>query len=174
MTIEEKIFALLELPEWKWCATWFRTGEIIMATPKRATATREAHKMACPDDVIALGCTGETIHGKAAWIGWDLDVGHGAKQFGSTEIAISAGRKIKRKAGPRTEIRLSKSGVGVHVRHLLDKDDMPMKDAIQYAKDIAEKAMVTRMDPTSISRQAHWLWASNPGVNGFQLVEDWK
>lgn len=177
MTIEEKIFQILEIPQNQWAARWFRQGEVIIQGSKPlfkdrsqlVAATRKPHRFPCPDDVLALGSTGESLDGKAHWIGWDLDVGHGAKSFGSTFVAVQAGRMLKQVAGRMTEIRLSKGGVGVHVRTLIDP--MPMPEAIERAKQIAAEARITRMDPTSISRQAHWLWSANPKSRGFELIE---
>lgn len=170
MTIEEKIFELFE--NWQWAARWFRQGEVIICADGKTRAVRNIHKTFCPVNVQSLGCTGEGIDGKCHWIGWDLDVGHGAKQFGSTSAAILAGRMIKKVAGPATEIRLSKSGIGVHVRHLCQYDTMKL--GIERAKEIVSFAGVTRMDPTSISRQAHWLWSEKPGENGFKIIEEYQ
>jgi hypothetical protein len=69
--------------------------------------------------------------------------------------------------GDRTEIRLSKGGRGVHVRHLFDE---PVPDAAAVAKDVVAKLGV-RADRSSLGRQVHYLWCRNPLVDSFRLIE---
>jgi hypothetical protein len=148
---------------------WFRLGEIIVQTPERSWATRNPHE-SCPNNVSALGCSGEDVRGKLSWLGFDLDVGHGKKSYATTFIAIQAARKIKERLGEPTEIRLSKGGLGVHVRHMMDDRSHEQKEAGRIAKEIANELRI-RADPTSLSRQAHWLWSRKRSPEGFKLVD---
>lgn len=170
MTIEEKLFELLAEPRWQWAAAWFRLGEVIVQAPGRAYATKKPCTDECPADVLALGSSGVTqVSGQYDWIGWDLDVGHGKASYSNTFVAIQAARKIKSKTGANTEIRLSKSGQGVHVRALF-KSQVPLARGPQVAKEIVHELGI-RTDPTALSRQAFWLWCANPGKDAFKRIE---
>ena len=119
---------------------------------------------------MALGCTGVTASGGVDWIGWDLDVGHGKTAYGSTFVAVQAARTIRDHVGhDTTEIRLSKSGSGVHIRTMLESV-VDSTEAKSRAREIAN-VLGVRADPTALSRQAFWLWAAKPGKDGFRLIE---
>lgn len=137
-----------------------------MVTPQKTFATKNPQTL-CPVDVQVLGCSGLNLSGKFDWIGWDVDVGHGATGYCSTHTAIHAGLRIREYMGDRTEIRLSKSGRGVHVRHLC-KD--PVANAAEIAKEVAERLGV-RADKSSLGRQVHYLWARKTVENSFRLIE---
>ena len=172
MTIEEKIFALLDEPRWAWAATWFRLGEVIVQTPEKSWATKTPTEDECPHALLALGCTGVGQRGagnERDWIGWDLDVGHGKKSYQVTYVAIQAARLIKARMGPWTEIRLSKSGRGVHVRTLL-KNPVQLDEGPKIAKAVIDELGI-RADPTALSRQAFWLCCAEPGENAFKCIE---
>jgi hypothetical protein len=177
-TLEEFIAAICEHPRWHWAARWFRLGEVVVHAP---SICNDTHTMSfrnpdarCPVDVEALGCTGRSSTGHASWFGFDLDVGHGgAKQrYATTDEAIAEARRIRDALDGRAEIRLSKSGVGVHVRsHMPEDPKMPMPEAVRVVKDIAE-ALALKCDRTVLGRQAFWLWCRNPNVDSFKLIEE--
>lgn len=169
MTLEGFIFKLCEGHPWRAC--WFRLGEVIVSAGGKAWATKRAMHDPCPRDIEAIGCRGVNVRGLHDWVGWDLDVGHGhpAKQYGSTIVAIHAGRMIRQRAGPQTEIRLSKSGTGVHVRQLLN-EPITTEQAQRHAKAIVDD-LGLKADPTALSRQAFWLWCREPKPDSFKLIE---
>jgi hypothetical protein len=164
------MLTLISLERYRWTKTWWRTGEVIVQNSSRSWATKTAHLDKFTDDIISLGCTGQNVNGTVDWIGWDLDVGHGKTAYASTHIAIAAARMIRERVGQTwTEIRLSKSGKGVHVRRLLERP-ITLELCRQKAKGIANELGI-RADPTALSRQAFWLWTRNAPESGFKLIE---
>lgn len=169
MTLEARIHELCAAEPW--LAAWFRLGEVIVQTPERSWATRKAYTDECPADLQAIGCTGLNARGLHDWVGWDLDVGHGRpeKQYGATFVAIQAGKMIRARAGPSTEVRLSKSGKGVHVRHVL-ADPLPPTETASFARAIVHELGI-KADATALSRQAFWLWCGSRVQDSFKLIE---
>ena len=184
-TLEAAICKLLEDPRWAWAATWFRLGEIIVQTPDRTWATRNPDNP-CPRDVTALGCRGITALGHLAWVGFDLDVVHGRQAYLDTETALADARRIRDALEGRAEIRLSKSGQGVHVRSLIpaplavyhrggltpeypEGQPVPASEGPRLAKTLARK-LGLKADPSSLGRQSHWLWTSAPVPDAFKLI----
>jgi len=177
-TLEEFILAICEQPRWRWAARWFRLGEIIVRAPSIRNASNTMSftnsSMRCPSDIEALGCTGRSVRGPASWFGFDLDVGHGGtrQRYRTTEDAITAARQIRNALDGHAEIRLSKSGIGVHVRSLLPADlRLSVSDAARMAKDIAE-ALNIQCDRSVLGRQAFWLWCRDPKPDSFKLIEE--
>lgn len=173
-TLEECIFAICEHPDWRWAAEWFRLGEIIVQAPSIRNASHTIAvsnpDMRCPPDIQAIGCTGKSITGHASWFGLDLDVGHGKTQhrYATTEEAITAARKVRDALAGRAEIRLSKSGNGVHVRcHL---PEVPFAQVASIARDVSD-VMGIRCDRSVLGRQAFWLWCRDPKPDSFKLIE---
>lgn len=168
MTIESKIHEICSAHPWT--ARWFRMGHVIIQSESRTWATTTPQEDRCPSDVVALGCTGQSTDGTVHWVGWDLDVGaHGVVSYETLPRAIFAARRLCRFLGDHREIRLSKSGKGVHVRQL--KEFATLSDTTQYAHDCAKKASI-HADRTPLSRQAFWLWTADPADRAFELIEE--
>lgn len=166
VTLESAWWRIAENPTWAWVTTWVRLGETCLVVPEKTWATKDPNSL-CPREVQVLGCSGLNLRGKFDWVGWDLDVGHGDTSYASTHVAIQAGKRIRAYMGDRTEIRLSKGGRGVHVRHLLDN---PVEDAAVIAKEVSAKLGI-RADRSSLGRQVHYLWCRKPLVDSFRLIE---
>jgi len=167
-----------------WAAMWARLGEVIVQVPEGSPNCRllrdgKLHNVwstknlfaPCPQDVLSLGCRGIDCKERLAWLFWDLDVGHGAEKdkYPDTETAITAARKLRDWLQGRCEIRLSKSGLGVHCTHLMPNDDHAGSEGAMLAKLIARKNNL-RCDPTALGRQCRWLWTRNPQPNSFKLI----
>jgi len=154
-----------------WTGMWFRLGCIIASAGGRSWQAR-SYDDPCPHNVDALGCTGESISGRLSWFGFDLDVGHGRLRYPDTEAALVDARRIRDALQGRAEVRLSKSGIGVHVRHLLPETPrLPADQGPLIAKRLAARLNISA-DPSALGRQAFWLWTREPAVNAFKLIEE--
>ena len=123
-----------------------------------------------PSGVASLGCSG-LADGVRRWIGWDLDVGHGkALQYDTLELALSDARRIRTFLNGRAEIRLSKSGNGVHVKHMFP-EKVSNEEGLRFAKG-THSYLKLRSDPSPLGRQAFWLWSSKCGQDGFKLLAE--
>ena len=167
MTLEEAFFEITK--KHPWTAAWLRLKHIIVAVPGKSWEAKSSDDP-CPSNVVALGCRGVTIAGMLSWIGWDLDVGHGREQYESTAAAIADAQRLRRHLKGRAEIRLSKSGVGVHVYNLRMADVRPATDGPLIAK-AAAKELKLRCCPTPLGRQAFWLWCRDRKPDSFRLIE---
>lgn len=124
-----------------------------------------------PAGVHAVGWSGLTAGGVAEWVGFDLDVGHGAKNYPTTTQALDAAHQIRAALQGNAEIRLSKSGAGVHVRHWCAPARLDNQDAIKFAKRLVARLGI-QADPTPLGRQAFWFWARTPGADSFRLIAE--
>jgi hypothetical protein len=169
ITVEAAIIKICD--RHRWPAMWFRLGCIIVSAGGRSWQVKSSDDP-CPANVDALGCTGTAATGRLSWIGFDLDVGHGRLSYSDTETALVDARRIRNALEGRAEIRLSKSGIGVHVRHLLpDAPVLPNDQGPVIAKKLAAKLNV-KADPAALGRQAFWLWTRTPAPNAFKLIEE--
>ncbi|MGD0088568.1 MAG: hypothetical protein ABSE73_01485 [Planctomycetota bacterium] len=182
MTLEAAIFRICE--EHTWTPMWFRFGEIIVKVPADSP-NRHRNRQGvllsswstknsldpCPTDVELLGCTGASSTGYLSWVGWDLDVAHGHAHYCSLQEAIGDARRLRDALHGHAEIRLSKSGIGCHVRHLLpEAPRLPASQGPVIAKMFADK-LGLKADRSSLGRQAFWLWSRDPQPHGFELIE---
>jgi hypothetical protein len=167
VTVREFVATLRHDPRWAWTWTWWRFGEVTLHTTDRTWATRDPD-ISLPEGLVALGCSGRTrTDGLWDWVGFDVDVGHGKKAYHSTRVALLAAHRIRDQLGS-CEIRLSRSGRGVHVRHAFG---VPMPDGQAIARQYAAELRVM-MDPAAVGRQMLTLWAREvPAVDGFRLIE---
>jgi len=173
MTLEQAIFTIAARSGWTWTAAWWRLGCIIVNASGRSWEARSPQDT-CPKDVAALGCSGTDCLGRLAWVGWDLDVGHGKAPYRQTEEAIADARRLRQKLDGRAEIRRSKSGLGIHVRHMLgdpQETGLQGKDGKAKALELTTGVWI-KLDATPLGRQAFWLWARKPGERGFEIVEE--
>lgn len=181
VTFEEAVAKLCAHPKWSWSARWWRLGELIVATRDKAWSVKDPAKLV-PQDVTALGCTGIDQAGRLAWVFWDLDVGHGApitlsdgeqvQPYATVEEAIADARRLRDALDGHAEIRLSKSGRGVHVRCFIDAErGLPGSAGPEIAKTLARKLKL-KADRSPLGRQAAWLWARALPPRAFELIED--
>lgn len=180
ITLEAAAHKLCAHPRWSWSARWWRLAHIIVATPARSWSTEDAAALV-PSDVTALGCRGSDAAGRLAYCFWDFDVGHGkpvrapdgreVQPYATTEEAIEDARRLRDALDGLAEIRLSKSGAGVHVRYMArDWPKLPAAMGPVIAKLLAAKLHL-RVDASPLGRQCAWLWCRNPPARAFELVE---
>lgn len=159
--------------KYPWSARWWRLGEVVVGTEKRAWSIRDV-KEQVPQDIKSLGCSGRAANGNWDYAFWDLDVGHGTDAYADINAAIFAAKRLCRFLDGYREIRKSKSGNGIHVRQQFDKSmpgDFPMAD---YCKDWVGKVEL-RADASPLGRQVAWLWARPPWNTGaFEEVESYE
>ena len=166
MTLEEAFMQIVD--KHPWTAMWLRLRHIIVAVPGRAWEARSSDDR-CPDDVLALGCKGTSSRGRLSWVGWDFDVGHGGRSYPTTAAAILDAQRLRRRLAGQAEIRLSKSGVGVHVRYLLPDHRYSEASGPRIAKALASELHL-QVDSSALGRQAFWLWSRERKPDAFKLV----
>lgn len=171
-TIREHIVDLANGLAWCWIASWLPRDpmSVITQTPAK---TRDAKDLdvTLPPGANAVGWSGLTRSGTAAWVGWDLDVGHGRKCYSTTDAALDAAHQIRDALSGCAEIRMSKSGRGVHVRHWCAPARLANEKAIDFSKRLVQRLNI-QADPTPLGRQAFWFWCADPGAASFQLIAE--
>ena len=184
--IEDAIFHIIHTPRFAWTASWWGLNEVLIATSKRTWSTKNLFQP-LPKGVVSIGSTGSDPLGNLATVSWDLDVAHGRVAYHSTEAALQDARRIRDIFEGAAEIRLSRSGLGVHVRYKLPRGPVvfpadggppqfpgwtprPASDGPKIARAVAWKLNV-RADPAALSRQGCWLWSLNTNANSFKLIE---
>ena len=171
-TLEEFQIDLANGLAWVWIADWWlQCGpSTVLVSAAGKTWDAKDPQAVCPPEIQALGWGGADTSGRLIWIGWDLDVGHGKEQYESTDLALSDAFRIRDLFEGHAEIRLSKSGVGVHVRHRLPDDvNRPADDGPGIAKAVASKLAV-RADRSALGRQAFWFWTQETNADSFRLI----
>ena len=169
-TIQDFVHRLMAHPDWGWTRKWFNDGGVIVSTPARNWHEYRPGSVALPTDLVSLGSTGRA-NGRLCWVGWDLDVGHGTTSYPSTETALVDADRLRHVLDGQAEIRLSRSGWGVHVRSMVPPNGRALPSRYGPAiSRILAGALGLRADPTSLGRQAHWLWVSDPAPGAFALV----
>lgn len=154
---------------------WYRDGMVCVQSGARVFEVKDRSRL--PSELDRLGGGGWTAAGVLDWIGFDLDVGHGreAVQYASTDEAIAAGREISALCNGAGEIRLSKSGVGVHIRVRVRPIDLGDETAARkMARNAAywvAAACQIKCDRTVLGRQNLWYAAREVGVRGFELID---
>jgi len=170
LTYRDKIQAIINEPHWNWSATWWQPGCVIVKTTTR-TWEQKSPKDFIPPGLECLGCSGHGQDGQLHWIGFDLDVGHGVTCYAMTEAALTDAYKIRATLG-EADIRLSKSGRGIHVRHLLPIDSgLVQANAARIVKYLNAK-LGLKSDPSNLGRQAFWLWSANPADHAFESIAE--
>jgi putative DNA primase/helicase len=165
-----------------WVLEWFRDGMVccqdwaLRDEPKRHGVFEVKDRSRLPAELGCLGGGGWTSGGVLDWVGFDLDVGHGNEKqvYPTTDDAIDAAKVIRELVRDAGEIRLSKSGVGVHVRVRVAPIDVGEESAARkIAKNIAywvATACEIKCDRTVLGRQNLWYWARETGARGFELI----
>ena len=152
-----------------WTARWFLDGETIVQIEGKqwGKARWSDDKPASP--LLALGCTGTDAQGVVRWIGVDIDVGHG-EGYDTRAEAEAAGMRLMDWCDTPCELRSSKSGEGLHFRAVCGIKVAPLY-APKLARQLCDELQV-RACPSSVGRQAHWLWARKPASGGYALVKE--
>lgn len=168
MTYEAAIFGVCAAHPW--AAAWFRLGCVVVKAGGRRWQAKDVDAQ-CPSNVETLGCSGLTLTRQVYdWIGWDLDCkANGSGGYTTTDAAIADARRLRKKLNGCAEIRLSKSGSGVHIRHLLEYPVKP--DAAKAMAVALARGVWLHSDPAALGRQCFDLWARSPGPRGFELIE---
>jgi len=131
----------------------------------------KGHGETVPKGVLALGTTGLNPAGQFEWLGWDFDVGaHGAASYPSLRAATAAAIGLRHYLDCNAEVRLSKSGQGVHVRTKLAKP-VAKEVGLTLAKRVVDELRLSA-DRTPIGRQQFWLWVRKPAPAAFELIAD--
>ena len=153
-----------------WTAQWFMCGMVcVMDKNGKCYELKNGNR---PDTIQAVGCGGWDEQDRLHWVGIDLDVGHGRPKtsYETTDEAIEAAAKVREFVGTAAEIRLSKSGSGVHVR-------VKVAGAPGNGKVIARRIawwlagkVAIKTDHSVLGRQNLWLWAKEVKPRGFELV----
>lgn len=166
--------AILTHPAWSWSEPWWQQGCLIcraISGQLNETWEQKDHRQVVPGNLDRLGCSGHDPEGRLYWIGFDLDVMHGTTSYSSLDEALADAQLIREELG-EAEVRLSTSGNGVHVRHLLPEDSgLTRKESGRIAKYVARKLNI-KADPSSLGRQAHWLWSRAPSERSYELIAE--
>lgn len=164
-----------------WVGSWFphdwTPASVIVATPNRKRDVKSLD-VALPDDVQMIGWTGLDTSGMCHWLGWDLDSSEGGhhgieanESLGDCILqAIRFRNYLIDSIGGFTEIRYSKSGSGVHIRHKL-RDPLPKADALKFAKLAIHSCKRIHDDPAARGRQTFWMWSRYVGEKGFEVID---
>lgn len=172
ITLEEFYIDLANTERWCWLAQWWPDGGPSSVIVGASDLTYDAKNgyAPCPHDILSFGWNGSDAEGRLIWLGWDLDVGHGAQQYESTDLALVDAFRLRHFLRGNAEIRLSKSGSGVHVRHRLPENaNRPASDGPRIAKAIAAE-LGMKADPSALGRQAFWMWSANTSNHSFRLI----
>lgn len=152
------ISALAE--KYPWSQRWWRLGEVVVGTEKRAWSVKDLNDEV-PQDVQSLGCSGKAANGNWDYAFWDLDINHGTDSYVDINAAIFAAKRLCRFLDGYREIRRSKSGNGIHVRQQFKEPlpgDFPIAD---YCKTWVDNVEL-RADASPLGRQVAWLWSRPP------------
>jgi len=158
-----------------WLEPWIKRGMLCVRVPlaegfKDFELSRGAE---IPQGAQLLGCGGWDEDGVLHWVGIDMDVGHGneKQKYANQDDAIEAAYQIREFVNGAAEIRLSKSGNGVHVRIAItgvetDGRVMARRIALWLAATLEIKC-----DRTVLGRQNLWFWSKTTVQKSFALVE---
>lgn len=172
LTLQQFMVELANTLHWVWIADWWPTNNpttVLVSNGDKTWDAKDANAV-CPNNIQGLGWNGSDTTGRLIWIGWDLDVGHGREQYETRDHALSDAFLIRGFLKGQAEIRLSKSGEGVHVRHKLpDSENRPSTDGPFIAKTIAEKLKL-KADRSALGRQTFWFWTLKTFSDSFRLI----
>ena len=172
LTLGALVVDLCNQNAFTWLADWWFTNPstvILQAGGKTWDAKRV--DVPCPPGLVSLGWNGSS-QDRLHWVGFDLDVGHGTASYPDRDAAIKDARRLRDFFHGQAEVRLSKSGEGVHVRHKIPMDaHRSPADGSRLAKRIAA-SLGLRADSSPSGRQAFWFWIREPLADSFKLIEN--
>ena len=183
-TYREAASAVMWQRGFEWTRAYWQPCEFIVMVNRNGKpaqwAVPEIDRPLPRESVELLGCSGLQRDGHYAWLGWDLDVGHGVPvvlvngervaPYATLDDALSDAHKLREALSGGAEIRLSKSGNGVHVRTVFDPAEQPEKAAgIEWAKKIAADLKL-KADASPLGRQQWWLWSRRTAPRAFELI----
>lgn len=158
--------------EHSWTEKFFKdANHFIFNRGEKTTSARPTAW--APEDLSRLGCRGDNIDGNLTFLFFDLDVGHGNEKhkYDTTDEALETAYKIREFFKGRASIRLSKSGKGVHVHHLVTGCEVPYEYGPVLAKGIANHLNI-KCDHSVHGRQCCWFWERDAGPDAFKLIEE--
>ena len=168
-TFHQFVTAVANDPRWEWTHRWWQTGCVAVQTDTGRAWEVSAPGDGIPPNIAHLGCAGHDCNGDLRWIGFDLDVGHGGTFYATYKEALADAKRIREALG-EAEIRRSKSGGGIHVRHLLPSDSGLVKaDAPRIVKYVARK-LGLKADPSNLGRQVFWCWSRKPNAQSYEEI----
>jgi len=168
MTTEEFIAKVSETNPWT--ARWWRLGQVVVQAGDKAWEVKDLEQR-IPENLKAAGCTGKCRCGRWDYVFWDLDIGHGSNGYGSLGGALHAARRLAKHLDGYREVRLSKSGKGVHVRQMFEQPKSAEFDFKEHCLGWA-KELEIRVDASPIGRQVQWLYTPEPRpARAFEEVE---
>lgn len=158
-----------------WCKPWVKRGMICVRVPAddpKGFADFELKNRDVPNTALLVGSGGWDENGALHWVGVDLDVGHGQEKskYQTREEAINTALQLRAFVNNAAEVRLSKSGKGVHVRVAIEG---VMADGRTMAARIAKwlaNTLEIKSDRTVLGRQNLWFWARERGEESFQEI----
>jgi len=174
---EEFFNAVSRKPEWSWIGPWLTNHELIIEVDdvdpvsgrrKAWAAKGTGLSYPVPNNLYRVGCSGRTMN-HLKWVFLDFDVGHGADPHANTEAAIAQASRVRSWLG-FGEVRLSSSGLGVHLGIPLPWDDFKASDGPRIAKAVA-LATGVNVDRAACGRQCRYLWLRDPNQDSFRLIE---
>ncbi len=155
----------------KWIEPWFQRDQCIIVKDYRDVFEVKNNLDGLMPQTEALGMTSYNHKGEIRWIGFDLDFGHGMDSYVSFDAALRDAYRVREVLG-EAEIRRSKSGTGIHIKHMLPGDaDLTREDGVKIVKYIARKIGLLA-DRSNLGRQAFWFWVKHPTEKGFQVIEE--
>ena len=159
---------ILALKDWR--SRWVRRGMVCVQDGPRAM---ELDRLDYSGNIDAVGCGGWTESGELHWVGIDLDVGHGGAKncYESRDDALDAAFKVRAFVGNAAEIRLSKSGSGVHIRIAIEGVATNGRETAPHIAKWLVATLEIKCDPTVLGRQNLWFWARQSGAHSFQEIE---
>ena len=154
-----------------WTRRWLSPlpGMVVCATAERTFEARNLN-IPMPPQLQALGCGGWDRSGMVHWVGIDLDIGHGTQSYASLTAAICAAMCARQLVKGAAEIRLSKSGQGVHIRVALAKGVSGRRPVSACIAKWLARELDLKADASPLGRQNFWFWVRQPKPNGFALI----
>lgn len=157
-----------------WYAQWVKRGMLCVQDLSRPKDRQSWElKGEAPARFDALGCGGWDEQGVLHWVGIDLDVGHGNEKqaYATRDEAIEAAFSIRAFVGGAAEIRLSKSGHGVHVRVSVAGVESDGRAKARLIALWLVEQLEIKSDRSVLGRQNLWFWAANTRPQSFELIE---
>lgn len=161
-----------------WRNFWVKRG-MLCVQDLTAPAGKQCYEIKnnnWPGNVDAIGCGGWDENDTLFWVGIDLDVitpdSHQKAQntYETIDQAIENAFRIRDYVRNAAEIRLSRSGNGVHVRILIHRLANGRRTARQIAWWV-QKQLALKCDHAVLGRQNFWFWAKTINEKSFALIE---
>jgi len=171
--LAEKLNEVIRQSEWS--APWVKRGMICvqdLSRPKDKQAF-ELKGDTWPARVDAVGSGGWDETGALHWVGIDLDVGHGDEKqaYETRDDALDVAFRLREFVNNAAEIRLSKSGNGVHIRVAIAGITTNGRTLAPLIAKWLCRTLDVRCDQSVLGRQNLWFWSKDRSEHSFALVE---